>query len=512
MIGLVLRPRGVRRALYAPIAIVLAVAISLCAPSLACAQDQQSPDDSLYYAAVESLNRGAFEQAAREFERVTRGDKSSHKNESRYWQAYALYRLNDSPQTLRTALKLLEQQKKKYPDSPVASDVNDLYSRIRGQLAARGDGDAAYSIIKDVNSDVSCGENAEVRMAALQALQNVQGVDILPTLRAILSERSECTKQLRERAVQLLSVRPISETEPLVVIAANDPDEGIRTRAVPMLAQATSNEAVKVMGKVLNSGQASSQEVLLGALGYNPNPAARRLLKDFIGRPDGDEGLKSRALNSLVTASCDRRWYNNRVGVSVGGYRHDVNNADTMTTEGRRALVRENSTYLRELYGSVESPALKEQIVGAIVRMGGKQNTEWLLTVAENPRDSISVRRTALYATGVINNNGGRGSRSRYASCQDPQNNGAPSDTTVFPIDRLINLYAKLDDTDLRQQLLYVYAQRAPKEDVALRKLVDVARKDPNIELRRRAVVWISQMKTEKAAKALSDIISVSPN
>jgi HEAT repeat protein len=167
-------------------------------------------------------------------------------------------------------------------------------------------------------------------------------------------------------------------------------------------------------------------------------------------------------------------------------------------------MLRENSTYLRDLYSSVKSAGLREQIVNGIVQIGGTENAKWLLDVAANSKETASVRRTALYATGVL------GDDDSGNASNTPRNRGCyPNDEHhTVPIKSLVKLYSAIQDYSIREQLLYAYARRAKTENEAMTVLISVAKKDSNPQLRQRAVFWLSQLKDQRATEALSEIIT----
>jgi hypothetical protein len=57
----------------------------------------------------------------------------------------------------------------------------------------------------------------------------------------------------------------------------------------------------------------------------------------------------------------------------------------------------------------------------------------------------------------------------------------------------------------MQEQLIFVYSQR--DEPVALEKLIEIAKKDPIPELRKRALFWIGQSDDPRAVQAIQDII-----
>ena len=58
----------------------------------------------------------------------------------------------------------------------------------------------------------------------------------------------------------------------------------------------------------------------------------------------------------------------------------------------------------------------------------------------------------------------------------------------------------------MKEQLIFVYAQR--HEGAALDKLMDIAKRDPSRELRKKALFWIGQSHDPRAARFLEEIIN----
>jgi len=465
----------------------------------ALAQDGDPAGDSIYVQARELLNRNDFAAAAEQFQLVWKDhDGARSVNEARYWQAYAIFRSTEAPDELKEALNLLKEQREKYPKSPVASDAVELSTRIRGKLASLGDAQAAYEIAQEASEKEACGQNAEVRIAALSALQNMQNADIMPTLRKLFEQHDSCSAPIRARALAIMAVRPITETEDVVILAAKDPDEDIRRRAIPLLAQGSSDAAVNTMGKLLAAeNDREMQFALLSALAYNSNPRARRLLKDFVARPEVDDELKERAIMSLVGSAC---------GTEVPAWRREEERKSPKQAErDRKEVIKENGEYLRDLYKSVKNPGLRQRIVESVVQVGGDDNTDWLLDVASDPKEELDVRRAALFATGFV---GDQGRSVRYSGCRpEPQ---SPDKQPSVPVKSLVKLYNTIDDQQIREQLLLAYSRRADSDDAAMDKLVEVAKDDRDPQLRQRAIFWLSQLKSKRAAKALAEIVSQS--
>jgi hypothetical protein len=70
----------------------------------------------------------------------------------------------------------------------------------------------------------------------------------------------------------------------------------------------------------------------------------------------------------------------------------------------------------------------------------------------------------------------------------------------------LARLYDDLSTFSLREHFTFVISQR--RDDVAVDKLIDLARRDPDIEIRKRAMYWLGQTGDSRAVKFLRDLIT----
>jgi hypothetical protein len=75
-----------------------------------------------------------------------------------------------------------------------------------------------------------------------------------------------------------------------------------------------------------------------------------------------------------------------------------------------------------------------------------------------------------------------------------------------FPTTDLVRLRESLKPFSLREHYIFVLSQR--HEDAAVDGLIDVARHDPDPEIRKNAMFWLGQMKEPKAIKFLQDILT----
>jgi len=69
----------------------------------------------------------------------------------------------------------------------------------------------------------------------------------------------------------------------------------------------------------------------------------------------------------------------------------------------------------------------------------------------------------------------------------------------------LTRLYDTLDEQEMREQLVFVYSQR--REPQAFDKMLDIARRDPDPEIRKKAIFWIGQSKDPRATQFIQELL-----
>src|SRR5437868_6618105 len=133
---------------------------------------QSDPADSLYRLAREALNHGEYRRAAQLFGDITQKFPNSvYASDSRYWKAFALYRIGGNGD-LRDALATLQDTGTSFRTRSLQADAPVLATRIRAALAAQGDGDARRTLSQTASqSGTACDrEDLAVKVEALNSL------------------------------------------------------------------------------------------------------------------------------------------------------------------------------------------------------------------------------------------------------------------------------------------------------------------------------------------------------
>ena len=421
------------------------------------------PADSLMRLANDALSKGDYRRAVELFRSIrARFPKSARLGESMYMEAFALYRTGDTRDMSR-ALTSLDDLRAKYPTTS-ARDAATLRTRICGELARQGDSrcaedvtataraaaevDAARAEGRRSGRGVRAGDCTEdeddERIAALNALLQMDAERAMPILTRIIARRDKCSEVLRRKAVFLISQKQTSETADLLLkIAKGDPDAEVREQAVFWLSQVRDERAVDMLSEILKGEtDAGLKDKALFALSQHRSERANGLLLAYAERDAEPEELREKAVFWL----------------------------------GQKRSV-ENSEFLRTLYGKTKNEELKDKIIFSLSQQRGTGSEKWLMDIVSNPKEPVELRKKALFWAGQ----------------------GGAS------LAQLAGLYATLGDREMKEQLIFVYSQR--RDPAAVDRLMDIAKTEKDKELRKKAIFWLGQSRDPRAAGFLAELI-----
>lgn len=416
--------------------------------------NSDDPADSLYRVAREALNRGEYRRAAQLFSEITQKfPKSEYAQDCRYWEAFSRYRLGGTDD-LKQALRILDGisvDRTTRGSRDVAADIPALKARVQGALAARGDRESEERLKREAAQNDGCDrEEVSVRAEALAALGQMDMQAALPVVRKVLARRDECTVELRRRALYMVGRQADSSAGAIILdVAKNDPDAGIRNEAMRWLPRVVGEGAVPQLEEMLRtSTDEGTQRAAVNALNAIDSDRGRRAVRSLIERADVSERIRVEAVLGL-----------------------------SREREGR-AVSNEDVAYLRSLYSKLETPRLREAVLLSIARIETPENQQFLLGVARNQSEQPSLRAAAM------------------------QRLGRMQSVTVADIAKL---YDVADARSLREQILYALSQR--KEPEAIDKMMEIARKDTDPQIRRAAISLLARSNNERAKKLLQELI-----
>jgi tetratricopeptide (TPR) repeat protein len=443
------------------------------------AQAQGDAADSLYRVARQALNDNQYQRAAELFGSIRdKYPRSTYVPNTYYWQAFALYRAG----SLKEAQDALRTQSRRYPRASTRRDAEVLLRRVQGELGRQGDAEAAADLAADIDvlvppvpaqaaqpaqapqpaiaaaprpggrtyklrNDRCDDDDDDIRLAALNAVLQMDADRAVPLLKTVLARRDEGSACLRRKAVFLVSQKRSDETSRILLDAVrNDPDKEVREQAVFWLSQVPGEETVAALDSILQDPKSDPeiQEKAIFALSQHRSPRAGAILRAYAERNDRPSDLREKAIFWL----------------------------------GQRRST-ENAQFLKDLYKKLNDNDLKEKVIFSLSQMGGTDNYRWLMDIALDESENIELRKKALFWAGQ-----GR---------------------TVDVAD-LVSLYDRTKDREMKDQLIFVYSQR--REAAALDKLFAIGRNDPDRELRKKAIFWIGQSRDPRAAQFLQELIN----
>src|SRR4051812_3859971 len=397
------------------------------------------------------MGRGDYKRAAEIFHRIPeRFPQSAYAGQAMYYEAYALYRSggDDDLSSARDRLKLLKQK-----DAKVwKNDGSVLLTRVCGELAKRGDENCAAEIESAAQDPPAQGARScpdeddenDDRIAALNALLQMDADRAMPILKKVLERRDPCSAGLRRKAVFLVSQKRTDETANILMnVARTDPDQETREQAVFWLSQVPGSTGL--LEEILKgNGDENIKEKALFSLSQQNEPRAQQILRDFALRDSENSDLREKAIFWL----------------------------------GQRRST-ENTEFLRNLYSRLTDEDLKEKVLFSLSQQRGAGNEQWLMNIAVNPKEDIELRKKALFWAG--------------------QSGVATSELSA--------LYARRADTEMKEQMIFVFSQRQ-HDAAAMDKLFDIAKNEKDPELRKKAIFWLGQSRDPRVQQFLMDLIN----
>ena len=410
---------------------------------------QAGPADSLYRLGREAINRNDFRRAAALFAEISaKYPRSEYAPDAPYWRAFALYRAGRD-EDLREALRALEAQQSQFPRAATIADAKQLAVRIHGVLAQQGDVASAEAVSRAAAQRRPCepdDNDSEIRAAAMNALLQMDAEGALPIIKQVLAKRDECSVTLREKAVFLLSQKRSSETEALLIdVVNNDPSRSVREQAVFWMGQVRSDRAAAALEEIATSSRdVELRAKAVHALHEHGSARASALLRRLAENAQTPEPVRDQAIFWL-------------------GQRRSAESAE----------------FLRELFGRLgRDEELKKKVLFSLSQMRGFGNDRWLLNVALDTANSAELRGHALWTAGQAG----------------------------IPGSDLAAIYDRVSDTQVREKLIWVMSES--RDRVATDKLIDIAQKDADIEMRKKALFWLGQKNDPRVRQILTDILT----
>ena len=267
----------------------------------------------------------------------------------------------------------------------------------------------------------------------------------------------------------------------LLAIARNDErPSDVRSSALYWMSGVAPAEAVGPLAALARSGSESRtlREGVVMTLSQLADGVGVPTLIELARRDGAERWLRDRAIFWLGNAR------DNRARATLRTLAADDTLARDLRDQAIFALGfldhhGDNGAFLRTLYARVDDKRLKDKVIQSVAQLDDDADQRWLLDRVLDTNESVDLRKQALFWRG--------------------QKDDAP-------VRDLIALYPRLDSRELREHYTFVLSQRS--EPDAVDKLIDMARNDPDREIRSKATFWLGQSKDPRAARFLEERIS----
>ena len=133
--------------------------------------------------------------------------------------------------------------------------------------------------------------------------------------------------------------------------------------------------------------------------------------------------------------------------------------------------------FLTELYGKLANAELKKQILFAVSETDADSSMDWLVARASDAEESLETRKQALFWAAEAG----------------------------LPLDRLSSLYRSVTEPELRQHLIWLVAEHDGA--ASLDTLFEIARADPDPQMRAKAIFWLGDSEDPRAAEYLLELL-----
>jgi hypothetical protein len=215
-----------------------------------------------------------------------------------------------------------------------------------------------------------------------------------------------------------------------------------------------------------------------------------------------DAGLRARALRWLSEAA-GREGRAREAESLLRSVIRDEGDVEPVRDRAIRQLDRNagNEAFLRESYRVISPRALKERILRILGSASSEQNATWLRGIITDRREAMQLRERALRVLGedhrtfwpwlsrmVQDSTEEESVRDRAVRLLAEQ--GAPSSD-------LSALYDRVRAAAIRRRLIRILAERG--DDAAVEKLIGIADRDADPEMRRTALRKLSETGNAKA-------------
>ena len=458
-------------------------------------QTGNTPSLKLFRAGRDLIENEEWAKAAETFRSfIVTYPRDSDVDAALYWYAYALKRQGQP----REAAKALKRLIKEHQRSGWREEADAMLTELAPALGQT-----------EIIDDALSRENEELKIIALQSLFNSNPERAYGFVSDWLKPNSTASRRMKEAAVSLLGAHGGKQAVPILLeVARSNTDAKLRRTAIHRLGEAggeaimdelmriyAADPDLSIRRQVLHAlaemdGAHADARLLQIAQNPSENIDLRKTAISRLGERDGAFDNLVRIYDADRTVEIRKRLMNAfsessdpRALAKLLQVARTDENTELRRFALRRLGEKNSEAMLDELlriYQAERDMDVKREILHAFSDMNNPRARVKLYEIARNPAESVELRRT------VINRIGDHG--------KDEQTVGL-----------LISLYDAEQNADIKRTLLNALGESGQK--AALRKLMQIARTDPSVELRRHAIRRIGESKDPEALRFLEEIL-----
>jgi len=323
------------------------------------------------------------------------------------------------------------------PDSTLRG-VTDL-GRVRAQDAA----DYLLSLAGKI--DGRAGRDALFPAMLADSANTAPTLVVIAKNTALPRETRRSALSYMGRSTDGMQTIPASVTEPILTIARDESDnQSVRQQALSVLGRLDHGSGIPPLIQLSQqTGNTWLAKESMSVLARSGDPRARQYLRTAVKRTDLSDEVLTVALRAL----------------------------------GQEYATAQDAALLRQIYPTLKSDRSREAVFSALAEIGGTENTKWMLDMAQNGSEPMTMRRRSLDAA---------------------QRSGAP-------IVELVKLYDTTTDPAMKQTLINLYIRNGEK--TAVDKLLSIVKGEDNLSVRRHAISQLTRSDDPRIKQALQDII-----
>ena len=400
--------------------------------------------ESVYRDGRSALNRRNFEEAVELFTTLRREyPQSAYVSDSLYWEAFALERDGD----LEGAVEAIDRLLENFPQASMLDDAQALRVQVCSDLARRGDDECAQAVAATVRNTGELDE--ATRMAAVNALINMRADRAVPIATQVAGNRGH-SAGVRRQALFVLADKAEEAgyadqvRETLRSIALDESDDAqVRRQAVFWLSEVPGPETLEILAGIVE--QARDAELRDRAI----------FAIAQLETPESMALLQQYALDESLGSEQRRRaifW---------------------IASEGESAAM----DFLKDLYTRLDDDDLRQQVLFALKEAGEQDAVAWLLERARDTAEPVDIRKRALFWA-------------------------ADAGLTTAQLDAL---YMDFSERELREHLIWLISEN--DDAAAVDSLLNIARTDPDVDMRTKAVFWLGESDSPRAADFLLELL-----